>query len=274
MSDKTEEAVIDTAPEADAPAPDETKARDFEAEAKSQGWVEEDKYAGKHPWVDAETFVKRGEELAPFLQASNKDLKKALEKAEKQIADLTRTTKTFAEHYSKVEQRAMAKAKAELEGKLDEAAEAGDVAGVRAVTREIADLEKEASQKPEPEKEAEQSKGDKSPELTAWLGENPWFDTDRAMTIVATDYSDELGRRGIPIEKQWAMITAHVKAEFPHKFENQRRNAAPAVEGEGSSRGSRGKSYSDLPPDARAQCDRFVKQGVLTREAYLKDYAW
>jgi len=29
-----------------------------------------------------------------------------------------------------------------------------------------------------------------------------------------------------------------------------------------------------LPQEAKAACDRFVKQGLLTVEEYLKEYEW
>jgi hypothetical protein len=33
-----------------------------------------------------------------------------------------------------------------------------------------------------------------------------------------------------------------------------------------------GKSYAALPDDAKKACDRFVKQGLMTKEQYIKDY--
>jgi hypothetical protein len=45
------------------------------------------------------------------------------------------------------------------------------------------------------------------------------------------------------------------------------------VEGGGSPPSPGGKSYSDLPPDAKAMCDDFVKRVPgFTRDRYVKDY--
>ena len=33
--------------------------------------------------------------------------------------------------------------------------------------------------------------------------------------------------------------------------------------------------FNDLPPEARAACDRWVKQGLIkSREDYVRSYAW
>jgi len=34
------------------------------------------------------------------------------------------------------------------------------------------------------------------------------------------------------------------------------------------------KSYGNLPPEAKAACDKFVKQGLMTKEAYVAEYDW
>ena len=65
--------------------------------------------------------------------------------------------------------------------------------------------------------------------------------------------------------------------EFPNKFGKQDTSPANRVEsGAGrqgrQSAGSNSKSYDALPSDAKAACDRFVKQKLMTREQYVADY--
>jgi hypothetical protein len=72
-------------------------------------------------------------------------------------------------------------------------------------------------------------------------------------------------------------VDARLREEFPHKYakaENPNRSSAAAVEGAGSPAKPRGKSRSDLPAEARATMDRWVKQGLVTEAQYLKDYQW
>ena len=64
--------------------------------------------------------------------------------------------------------------------------------------------------------------------------------------------------------------------EFPNKFGKQ--TPTSRVES-GSGRASRGSSsnaqtYDNLPAEAKAACDRFVKQKLMTREQYVADFDW
>ena len=34
------------------------------------------------------------------------------------------------------------------------------------------------------------------------------------------------------------------------------------------------KSYNNLPSDAKSACDKFVKQGLMTKEQYVAEYSW
>ena len=35
-----------------------------------------------------------------------------------------------------------------------------------------------------------------------------------------------------------------------------------------------GRSYEDLPSDAKSACDKYVKQKLMTRDEYLQAYDW
>jgi hypothetical protein len=64
--------------------------------------------------------------------------------------------------------------------------------------------------------------------------------------------------------------------EFPNKF-GKKQSIRSRVES-GSGRQSRGssnsQSYDNLPSEAKAACDRFVKQKLMTREQYVQDFDW
>jgi len=50
-----------------------------ETKAKAMGWSPKDEFRGDPDrWVDAETYVRRGEEFIPFLRANNKKLEEEL----------------------------------------------------------------------------------------------------------------------------------------------------------------------------------------------------
>jgi hypothetical protein len=164
MSEPAEDTVTDdgaptegqTTPEANSP----------ESEARLQGWKPKDEFDGPDTkWVDAETFLERGKEMAPVL-------KRELDKAQGKIAKLEETVKRLDTYSSKAEQRAYQRAKADLEAQLESSAEAGDVEGVKAAAKGITDLEKDA---------ARDNKSGTSPDFEeafgAWHKDNPWFVT-------------------------------------------------------------------------------------------------
>lgn len=246
-------------------------ARDFTAEAKAQGWTPETEYHGKRPWVDAETFVRRGEELAPFLQANNKALEKALKERDAELKAIRKTLEEFGEHHSKTEERAYKRVLAELTTRQAEAVENNDVTAVRAITEEISDLKAEA--KAAPKVQPADPNADFNAAYGPWLEANAWFETDKAMKAYATTLYGDFAEH-VPPDRRLAEITKAVKAEFPHKFTNPNRDLPGTVEGApNGGRPPRGKSYSDLPPEAKAICDDFVKSiKGFTRERYVKDY--
>ena len=65
--------------------------------------------------------------------------------------------------------------------------------------------------------------------------------------------------------------------EYPDKFGNPRREQASSVAEPGSQapRPKKGKTYDDLPPEAKAACDKFVRTiPGYKREDYVKEYDW
>ncbi len=146
----------------------------------------------------------------------------------------------------------------------------GDVEAVRGITAEIVDLTKEAGA-PKGGNPAEQGKTEA---FDAFVEENPWFNTDPAMRGAAIALADELVASGVlDPKKQLAEVAKRIKAEFPHKFENPARKAPAAVEGNGAAVRKTGKTWADLPADAKQMADEFVRDiKGFTREKYVKDY--
>lgn len=249
----------------------------FIDKAKRLGWTPKDEFKGDPDrWVDAETFVKRGDEVLPILKANNRKLEKALDNLRAENAEMKATFKEFSEHHTKTVQAQYKNAMRDLEARQAQAAEVGDVEGVKEITREITDLTKEMETKPPAPKADNQPAVDPAFQeaFDEWHEDNAWFQKDRPMTLFALDLDAELAEKGMSPAKRFAEITKQVKAEFPHKFENQRRNQPAAVEAAGSPAGRKaGKGWADLPPEAKAQADRFIRQGLIKdRDAYVKDY--
>jgi len=263
----------DFAPEAviDAPqdAPQADPGPSMEDQALRMGWTPKEQFRGDPAkWVDAETFVKRGEEFLPFLKANNKRMERELEKANARMEAMDKALKNAVQHLSRADERAYKQAKADLERELETAAAAGDVEAVKAVTKDIADLEKETV-KPE----AKPEKAGEHPALTAFKADNAWFEKDAALRGAAAGIADELIAKGMTDPDDYLPeVAKRIRAEFPHKFENPNRSRPAAVEGAGGARRPAAKTYSDMPPEARQFCDELVRDKITTREKYVADF--
>jgi hypothetical protein len=266
MSEVEEDAVVETDAEAvvdDAPA--ELSAED---RALAMGWTPQGQFKGDPAkWVDAETFVKRGEEFLPFLKANNKRLEQALERQSKETAKLKTTLEKFGEYHSKTEARVYAQALKDLQAEQAAAVEANDLGAVQEITGKIVELNKDAAGP-----KADDAPGGPPKE---WIAENKWYETDRVMRGAAFEIAQEMADQGKSPDEQLAEVAKRIRVEFPHKFENPNRRQAAAVEGSGSVRVRSGKTYADLPADAKQMCDEFCRDiPGFTRDKYVKDYAW
>jgi hypothetical protein len=232
---------------------------DVTERAHNMGWTPKEQFKGDpEKWVDAAEFVRRGEEFVPFLKANNKAL-------ERQIKDLTKTVKNLADHNAKTDERAYARALKDLKAEQAAAVAAGDVDAVDQITDEIAALATAKAAKPS-------ESDDFGETFAAWKAENKWYDSDPALQEAAFGIAEKLRQEGKTPAEQLPLVATRIKQLFPEKFENPRRREAGAVEGGSTARRSGSKGYSDLPADAKAMCDDFVKRGILTREKYIKDF--
>lgn len=271
--------VIQEAASADAPViQSQGSERDYDAEARAAGWKPKEDFSGpEDKWVDAETFVKRGEEWAPYVRANTKKLEEALKATREELKATKKTMAEFREYSTKAEQRAYDRALKELQDRQDRAVEEGDAAAVRAVTQEIADLAvevRDSSMKSQPQAENGMTP-DYEEAVEAFKEANPWFETDEDMASWAVALDQKLAGQGMEDKARLKEIAKRARTVFPHKFENPARRQPSAVEGSTPPRRSSGRTYADLPADAKRTCDSFVKRiPGYTREDYLKNYQW
>lgn len=252
----------DIATEGDPTSPD---ARDYEAEARKLGWLPKDEFKGDDArWTDAETFVKRGEEMLPLVKAQNKKLREELD-------DLKRQVRKASEYFSKAEQRGYEQALADIERRHAQAVEEGDTAAANKAARDLVKLEKEF----------DQSKADAAPvidpaevqkTLNDWMDKNDWYVLDDAKRRYADMQAERMGEAkdwpgGLPA---WL---GELEKRVDAKFTERRApvNAAPGQRAPVKA----GKSYADLPPEAKKLCDKWVAQGVIkSRDDYVKNFDW
>lgn len=236
-------------------------------EAKRQGWVPQEEYTGpEDKWVDAETFVKKGKEINALLRKDNEFLKR-------EVSEMKSTMMEFKKFHAETEKRAYERALADLREQKKEAIAAGDGEKVLEVDDAIDEL-KEARQKEAAE--AKRPSNQPDPVFTEWNEENRWFGTDKELTDEANLIGEAIKKRQPHLVGSEFLdeVTKRVKKMYPEKFTNANRSRPSPVEANSPNKAakSNGKSFNDLPAEAKAACQKFEKQGLVTREQYLKEY--
>lgn len=255
-------------------------------EAVAEGWRPEEEYSGKAPWVDAETFVKRGREINPILKKNNERLLKELKALKDELDGTKMSVQKMQEYNANIEAKAYERAIADLKAQRKTAMKQGDLETAVEIEEEMENLE---ANKPEPEVKTVPEGPKADPVLQSWVEENKtWYNDENTEML---DYANAAGirlRRNDPENKLVGRpfldeILKIVKKQFPEKF-GAKRGAPSTVEG-GSGSGARSGTetkLADLPPEARAAyrdlakeewyVDMAKKQKLTPEQLYIRDY--
>jgi hypothetical protein len=264
-------------------------APEVRQEAESQGWVPKERFRGNESdWVDADTFVKRGREILPILRKNNENLIKDLQSTKEQLKEF----REAAEEFKKFQKEAYERKAQDYEKRIQEIKESraqaisdGDGQKVNALDDALDAAKDELKEAKQAVKDAEKAPVETpasteiEPGLQVWLDRNTWFGQDKRMTGIVNGIGESL-RLEFPLLKGQAFLDKLdevLAEEFPGKF-GEKKSPSSRVES-GSGRASRGSSsnaqtYDNLPSEAKAACDRFVKQKLMTREQYVADFDW
>lgn len=257
-------------------------ANDAEARAFRQGWRPKEEYRGDpSKWVDAEEFLRRGEEQMPLLRQNNRELERKVSRAEQRLLEQNEVLQDMHKRLATADRRAYDRAKAELEAARESAVAAGDTEGFRRVSASIEELGPRPTEAPAPKQPA-QPAGD--PVVLDWLEENQWFKNDRTLNMraVAEDAAVMEEHPEYSTEERLAEVKNRVMAAFPSKFPGQRsrtRAAAVAAPSAPMDRQRQRKSGLDSieNPAERAQAKaafdkmrRWIPQ--MTEEEYMLSY--
>lgn len=284
MADSTEEVVTSN----------NEVAPEILSEAKSQGWVEKEHYRGNpNDWVDADRFVERGRQILPILRKNNEGLLRDLNHTKEQLKEF----REAAEEFKKFQRESYERKASDYEKRIAEIKESraqaisdGDGTKVNALDDQLDTAKenlREAKQAVKdvvttPVVEDTPTPANVDPTLQVWLDKNTWFGQDRRMTSIVNGIGESLrlefpSLKGQPFLEKLDEI---LQEEFPNKFgkTTSRKSASGSPVESGSGRQSRGsssaQSYDNLPSDAKAACDKFVKQKLMSREEYVSSYDW
>lgn len=237
--------------------------------ARRMGWADEDHFRGdKSKWVDARTFLKKGDEMLPVLR-------ERLRKQDDDIKHMRGELQQVVQTQGEFERATRERVEREFAERKRQAVEQADTDAYDSVDKE----EQQWREKQKPSAPpATAPRGNAI--LEAWKSKNDWFETDPELTEFADDISGVITARQPHLKgtaKLLDKIAERTKQAFPDKFQNPRREGSSAVEGATGPTGGRGngrkKTYNDLPQQARAKCDEYVTNGwVDSKEAYVASY--
>jgi hypothetical protein len=265
----------------DEPATDTQS--EAESEAGARGWVPKNQYKGDpNKWVDAVTFLARGQRYSSNLQREVEQLKK-------QLADFEGTKKAFV----KFHEESMAKKDQEIkeaisalrvqrsqatrEGDDDLAIQLEDrIELLREQQKEVKAIPATApiADNLAPEEVA-------NPILQEWIEDgNSWFKDDPKLRDFSVKLTEEMLRTGEPLRGRRLLdkVSERMKEEFPRRFrtaattttnKNLVESGSP---GTGGSTPGSGRSERELPAEDRAIMKQLIAGGFTTKEKFLQSY--
>lgn len=261
-------------------------------EARELGWADKDEWRGDPAtWVDATTFLERGRSVLPIVQQNNKRLMAEVGQLRSHVAASQEALRAATAAIEALEESRAADvaeqveaARQELKSQLAEASREGDHEQVAELTMKMTELNK--ADKDAGGKGDKRSKGDPAqgrpqldPEVVSWLDENKEFASDRRRVALANVIAVELREAG---DTSVGKTFMNKVAEEVHKQLgiSSRAGGASKVDsgGGGNGRtgasGEAGKTYADLPKEAKDACDRMASRVVGPNRAHKDVQSW
>jgi len=237
----------------------EKPERNWDAEAREMGWKPQDEYDGDPDnWRDAETFVRKGDEIFHFVK---RDRDREREKREKAERDLVNRILRLEGTYTEALKRQKAQHEAEL--KAIDAAQRKAVEEADTEAYDALKSKREALGQP-PEVPQEQPVDDA---VAEWGRENPWFYTDPQMRALAVATAGTAAQNGADVRGQITAAEDEVKRRFPDRFGKEAPKPSAVETGATTLKSkAKPKGVAQLPREAREAFDMFVRQGIYKKD--------
>lgn len=246
-----------------------------ETRARLTGWTPEDEFKGDpDKWSDAEKWNDRADKIMPIMRVSNKRLESDLISTRAELENLKRVMNSIVKTNEKVSKR-----------QYDRALETIRKEQAQAITDQdstkFAELEKkkDALEKPQAARPQQGSQPGPHPEFQQWVVDNPWYTDDperRAYADSQVPFVTQMNPQ-LMGRQFFDAVKKEVEGKFPDRFKNPNRKKKSSVDAGGDTRdgggSKKGKTYADLPADAKKVCDGLVKDiPGYKKEEYVKDY--
>ncbi len=251
--------------------------------AEAMGWIPPTRFKGDpERFIDADVYVKRGEEVLPIVREQNKRLHAELDTLKSESAKtrqaLEKTQKAIdqmEEVHTVATQKAVEDARRQLKSQLAAASEAGDHEGVAELTDQLVKMTP-ATEKPKVGARVEPEEFKAPPDLQEWNAENPWFGTNKRKTALALGIAQELREAGETSTGR--AFFDKVKAELDKELGTGPEPVDKVSGARGGSDAGGGSArkgdYASMPADARAACDADAKRFVGEGKKYKTMAEW
>lgn len=261
-----------------------------EVTAREMGWRPREEFRGDpEKWVDAETFVSRGEHFLPILRANNTRLTQQTQELSAQLASTRQLLEASQEAIAELKKfhdedtaRQVAKARKDLVAQIKVAREEGDVDLEMELQGEVTRLDaaKAAAPAAAPAAPAPAPATPKAadPDFIAWEADNPWFKTDSrkhalAMAI-ATDLRKDPANNSLVGRAFYDRITEEVEAYLAPASRSGKVGGGRSGSSNPPPPSPAERKFSDLPQEAKDACESFAKKLVGPGRAYKDKAAW
>lgn len=262
-------------------SPSDSIADPTVAEATRKGWVPKDEYTGDpSKWVDAKTFVDRGNKFNANLQREVEKLRKQIESFEGTKAAFIKFTEERlaakdAELKDAISQLRIQRSQAMREGEDELAVQLEDrIDMLKQQQKEVKEIPKEQQ-----EKAAASAPDMDNPLLNDWIEDgNEWFRDDVKLREYAVNLGNELIANGEKLRgrKFLDRVGELMAEEFPRRFGRSKTSAGGRVDPvAGETRGGAtksGKTEADMTRADRDIMRQLVKEGYTTKEEFMKSY--
>lgn len=264
-----------------------------EAAARRNGWAPREQWRGAaDEWMDFKEFNQRGREILPIVAAKNRRLENELGMTQRQLAELQKlaesqgkTIKDLVEHGAEQIARGVEERLKELradkraairEGNYDLAADLEEQIDDTLELREKQRLKAVTSPAPAPTPNA--------PTVPPWAREfgeanAEWLGPDEVKTAVFTAIADKLMKTTSLRETD---LVEEAKRQMQERLGGKPSTTPKSEPGGGGWTGtggggnrSGGKTFNDLPPEAKEQCQRQESKFVgESGKAFKKAEDW
>jgi len=279
-----------------APPPDISP--EVEARARNMGWTSREQFKGDpERWVDAGTFVERGERMLPLLQERNRALDRTVTDLKGQMGQQQQMLSDLVSRTRRAEKIGYERAMRELQQKRAEAVSQGDTEAFNRVEQEIQSMGPAPEPPPEAPARANGAAApngaptDVNPVVVAWVRRNPWFNRDPIANAAAVAALSQVEKEnpGDSLEEHLVEVEQRIAQHFPQHFQRRSRNgadgeearrAAPSVLASSSAQERRPgpRSFDAIPAEHKREYERQRKMLDGKGEAFSKDefarYYW